>query len=194
MAARSRPPSRTAFEIALLCVLKPERDSIELALDEVYEQDGHAYRRAPSDRNAYTTGRFGSNHGVIVYLPAMGNIDSAAAASTIRATFPSIQITLVVGVCGVYPRLQEDNGDKVILGDIAVSTGVVKAGSGRQFSDGLVLRERVECAPRPEVRSFLQKLQSTRSLEPTVRQDEDIRFIHSIIYWSDWFPSRSRSR
>ncbi|KAL4874883.1 nucleoside phosphorylase domain-containing protein [Aspergillus karnatakaensis] len=95
----------------------------------------------------------------------MGNIDSAAAASAIRATFPAIHLILVVGVCGVNPKLRDENGGEVLLGDVIISTGLVKAGSGRQYEDGVALRRQTELPPHVDVRAFLQKLQSAKTTD-----------------------------
>ncbi|KAL4814761.1 nucleoside phosphorylase domain-containing protein [Aspergillus spinulosporus] len=159
-------PRRDEFEIAIFSVLKAERDAIEAALDEEYECDGFAYSRAPSDINTYTVGRLGYHHVVLVYLPHMGSIGSAPAAASIKATFPGIKLALVVGVCGVSPYLKDECGREVILGDVLISTGVVKINSGQQYPDRLALRTEVEHtlgrAPTV-VRGFLDKLQGVRA-------------------------------
>ncbi|KAL3479405.1 nucleoside phosphorylase domain-containing protein [Aspergillus californicus] len=162
MASILRPRSRLAFEIALFCVLKVERDALETSLDEEYEKDGFSYGKAADDPNSYTTGRFGNHHIVLVYLPEMGNIGSTAAAAGIKRTFPEIKLALVVGICGVTPYTPGESKQEILLGDVMISTAVVKASAGRQYSDGLVLRTKTEeilgRAP-VEIRAFLQRLQ-----------------------------------
>ncbi|KAL4751787.1 hypothetical protein BDW72DRAFT_87476 [Aspergillus terricola var. indicus] len=181
MASISRP-RRDEFEIAVFTVLKAERDAIEAALDEEYECDGFAYSRAPSDINTYTVGRLGYHHVVLVYLPSMGSIGSAAAAATIKTTFPGIKLALVVGVCGVNPYLADDGGGEVILGDVLISTAVVKINSGRQYPDRLVVRTEIEDmlgrAPTM-IRGFLNKLQGVRAHGRL--KDKTTRYVNAIV-------------
>ena len=66
MARLLRPNTRDDFEIAIICALKIERDAIEALLDEEYETDGFSYGKAAGDSNAYTTGRLGNQHVVLV--------------------------------------------------------------------------------------------------------------------------------
>jgi len=57
-------------------------------------------------------------------MPNMGKVDSATAASYLNASFPNIQLALMVGICGGAPfgsHLSED----ILLGDVVVSKGLV---------------------------------------------------------------------
>ncbi|KAL2850287.1 hypothetical protein BJY01DRAFT_132276 [Aspergillus pseudoustus] len=166
MAHFQRPTDPRDFEIAFLCVLKVERDAIELALDEEYEADGLVYARAAGDTNAYTTGRMGQHHVVIVYLPGVGNIGAAAAAASVPATFPGIKLAIVVGVCGVSPDSRDHDEQEVLLGDVIVSTTVLRVSYGHQYPDGFILRreeDTLRLAP-VAIRTFLRKLEGIRAL------------------------------
>ncbi|RDW64443.1 uncharacterized protein DSM5745_09854 [Aspergillus mulundensis] len=166
-AEMTHPRHARAFEIAFLCVLKVERDAIELALDERYERDGLVYPQAPSDTNAYTTGRIGSHNVVIAYLPGVGNVSSAAAAASIPSTFPSVKLAIVVGVCGVNPHARNHAGQEVLLGDVIVSTTMLRASYGHQYPDGFVLgrtEDTIRLAP-VAIRTFLHKLEGISSIQ-----------------------------
>ncbi|KAL2829494.1 hypothetical protein BDW59DRAFT_36049 [Aspergillus cavernicola] len=155
-------PSRDQFEIALLCVLRSERDAIQLALDQKYETDGFSYIRGPRDRNIYTPGRLGHRYVVLVYLPEMGNIGSGAAAANIPASFPGVKLVLVVGVCGANPHARDRDGQEILLGDVIISTSVIKSSLGHQYSDGLALRTTEDTFryATPQIKAFLNQLDS----------------------------------
>ncbi|KAL4874699.1 hypothetical protein BJY04DRAFT_224751 [Aspergillus karnatakaensis] len=173
MAHISHPNHARDFEIAFLCVLKVERHAIELALDEEYEPDGMLYTQSACDTNAYTLGRMGNHHVVIVYLPQAGNIGSAAAAASVTTTFTGIKLAIVVGVCGVSPHARDYENQEVLLGDVIVSTTVLRTSSGHQYPDKFILgkeEDTLRLAP-VAIRTFLCKLEgilATRRLRQRV--------------------------
>jgi hypothetical protein len=161
MAHLYRLSDAAAFDIAFFCVLEAERHAIELALEEQYEKDGIIYPRDHHDPNAYTTGRIGTHHVVIVYLPGEGNIESAAAAACLPMTFPSIKLVIAVGVCGVDPGSRDNYEQEVLLGDVILSTAVLRSSYGHQYDDGFALGrdEDTMRLPPVAVRGFLSRLQ-----------------------------------
>jgi nucleoside phosphorylase len=161
MAHLSRPGDASHFEIAFFCALEAERHAIELALDEQYETEGIIYPRDPHDPNAYTTGRIGTHHVVIVYLTGVGNIESAAAAANLPMTFPGIKLAIAVGVCGVDPKARDYDEQEVLLGDVIVSTAVLRSSYGHQYGDGFALGRDVDTIRLPPIaiRSFLNRLE-----------------------------------
>ncbi|KAL4782630.1 hypothetical protein BJX76DRAFT_358786 [Aspergillus varians] len=158
-----RPRSRNAFEIAIFTTLTSERDPIELALDESYEKGGFTYGKAPGDQNIYRTGRFGSSHVVIVYLPEGGNTHSAAAAMFTNQSFPNIRLTLVVGCCEVNRHTYGKTPENIALGDVLISTQVVHITDAHQRNWRMVSKRPEDVLGRPpvEVRSFLAFIQDT---------------------------------
>jgi nucleoside phosphorylase len=162
MAHAGYAPDPAQFEIAFLCVLLEERNAIALALDGQYERSGIVYPRGSGDTNAYTTGWIGNHDVVIVYLPGVGNIGSAAAAASIPRTFPGIKLAIVVGVCGVNPHARNNDGQEVVLGDVVVSTTVLRSSYGHQYSDAFSLgreEDTLRLAP-VAIRTFLQQLET----------------------------------
>lgn len=155
----SRPLSRDAFEIAIICALQIERDAVEALLDEEYETDGFSYGKASGDPNAYTTGRIGYHHVVLAYMPAMGKISAAVVASNIRSSFKGITVGLVVGICGGVPNTAD--GREILLGDVIISTSVVHIDFGRQYPNKFVRKDAVEDTlgrANHEIRSVLGKV------------------------------------
>jgi hypothetical protein len=99
MAQIPRPRHRNDFEIALICALRIEHDAVEALLDENYETDGFSYGKAPGDDNAYTLGRIGNHHVVLVQMPGMGKAYAAGVASSLRTSFDGIKLGILVGIC-----------------------------------------------------------------------------------------------
>src|SRR5213080_4956781 len=120
MAPLARPYSRDGFEIAIICALPIERDTVEALLDEDYEKDGFSYGKEEMDSNAYTTGRLGNQHVVLAYMPSMDMIGAAAVAANIRFSFKGIKVCIVAGICGGVPTTA--NGVEIVLGDVIIST------------------------------------------------------------------------
>ena len=92
------PRDRRDFEIAIICALPLEASVIGACFDKRW--DDQAYGKAPSDLNAYSTGVIGHHNVVLVHMPNMGKVAAATAAACLRASFPGIQLALVVGICG----------------------------------------------------------------------------------------------
>lgn len=64
----------------------------------------------------------------------MGKENAASVASSLRASYPSVQLALLVGICGAL-RFTCD-GIPVSLGDVIFSDRVVEYDFGRQYLDG----------------------------------------------------------
>ena len=156
MACLLRPQSRDDFEIALICALPIERNAVEVLLDEEYETDGFSYGKAAGDPNAYTTGRLGKQDVVLAYMSGMGGISAAAVASSLRSSFKSIRIGIVVGICGGVPTAA--SGVEVFLGDVIISTSMVQIDFGRQYPNKFIRKKEVEDVlgrSNPEIRAAI---------------------------------------
>ncbi|KAL4884619.1 hypothetical protein BJY04DRAFT_181617 [Aspergillus karnatakaensis] len=122
-------PDPHEFEFAIICALPREFNAVDALLDERFSD--LATIRQYGDPNFYQTGRMGICNVVLVCLPEMGKASAASAAANLRSTFPSISLTLIVGVCGGVPFPTE--GTEIILGDVITSQQVVKFDFGRQY-------------------------------------------------------------
>ncbi|CAJ0547471.1 Ff.00g042250.m01.CDS01 [Fusarium sp. VM40] len=157
-AAQSFPQSTTQHQvdIAILCALPLEADAVEALFDD---QLSGQYNRAEGDTNSYTLGIIDHHHVVLVHMPGMGTRHAGPVATHCRATFPKICLVLIVGICGGVPFL--NNGAEVLLGDVAISEGLVIYDFGRQYPDGFVRKNStLESARKPpaEILGFLAKL------------------------------------
>ncbi|KAH6957291.1 nucleoside phosphorylase domain-containing protein [Fusarium avenaceum] len=157
-AEQSLPQSITQHQvdIAILCALPVEADAVETLFDG---QLTMKYHRAEGDTNSYTLGIIDHHHVVLVHMPGMGTRHAGPVATHCRATFPKICLVLIVGICGGVPFL--NNGAEVLLGDVAISEGLVIYDFGRQYPDGFVRKNStLESARKPpaEILGFLAKL------------------------------------
>jgi len=172
---------RSKFEVAIICALETESTAVEASFDEVY--DASLYGHALGDTNAYTLGRIGEHHVVLVYLPSIGKASSASAAAGLRTSFSSIRLSLLVGICGGAPSRQEQGSEvEIFLGDIIIGTGVVQYDLGRQYDGGRSVRrntvhDNMSRLP-PEIRSLLHKSQA--GLGRRNMQEKALLYINSI--------------
>ncbi|KAL4909682.1 nucleoside phosphorylase domain-containing protein [Aspergillus multicolor] len=126
-------PEPHGFEFAIICALPREFDAVEALLDERYSSLNTL--RHHGDSNYYTTGRMGVSNVVLVCLLDMGKASGAGAAASLRSSFPSIRLTLLVGICGGVPFPTGTAGTELILGDAIISHQVAKFDYGRQYPD-----------------------------------------------------------
>jgi nucleoside phosphorylase len=159
MAQPRRPRHRKDFEIALICALRVEFDSVEALFDDYYEDD-FTYGKASGDPNAYTTGKMCNHNVVLAYMPGIGKANSASVAASFNSSFPGIKLGLVVGVCGGVPFGMDDERE-ILLGDVVISNGLVQFDFGRQYSNRVFRKDNLQenlARPSPEIRAFLAKL------------------------------------
>lgn len=155
-----RPRDRRQFELAILCALPLEASAVFALFDEFWE---NTYGKAPGDPNAYSIGCMGPHHVVLVHMPSMGKVAASMAAAWLRASYPSIQLALVVGICGGVPSAKHLNRE-IFLGDVVFSEGIVQYDLGRQYPNSQFARKDTPREnlprPKPEIRTLLAQLQS----------------------------------
>ncbi|EHA23786.1 hypothetical protein ASPNIDRAFT_181107, partial [Aspergillus niger ATCC 1015] len=132
----TRPPrDRHGFRIAIICALPREADAVIALFDHHWEDTDEVYSKAPGDPNAYTTGVIGAHNVVVAHMPHMGKVSAAGVAMGLRTSFPSIELALVVGICGGIPMDPHKQRD-IFLGDVVLSQAVVEYDFGRQYPSG----------------------------------------------------------
>ncbi|KAF4458823.1 Nephrocystin-3 [Fusarium albosuccineum] len=159
----ARPNSRRGFETAIICALPLEADAVEALFDRHWDDDGLPFDKAPGDLNAYSTGVIGRHNVVLAYMPGMGKANAATVASNCRASFPSIKLALVVGVCGVVPF--GPHKEEILLGDVIISDGIIQYDFGRQLPGHFIRKDTLMDSlgrPNQEIRSALEKLKTLR--------------------------------
>lgn len=135
-----RPTDRNDFHFAIICALPLEYDAVYDSFDEAWPDED--YGKASGDPNRYATGRMGELPVVLLLLPGMGKSDAASAAASLRSSYGNLSLALVVGVCGAIPYLADDT--EVILGDVIISTYVVRYDFGRQYPDEFKSKRAIE--------------------------------------------------
>ncbi|KAK4245071.1 nucleoside phosphorylase domain-containing protein [Corynascus novoguineensis] len=126
-----------------------------------YLKNAPPYGKAAGDPNAYTTGAVGRHNVVLAHMPGMGKVNATAVAAKCPMSFPNIRLAIVVGICGVVPF--GPDGDKIILGVVIVSEGVIQYDSGRQQPEGFVRRDTFRDAlgrADAEIRNLIAKLKT----------------------------------
>ncbi|KAL2680329.1 hypothetical protein Neosp_007926 [[Neocosmospora] mangrovei] len=136
-----RASSRKDFEVAIICALRLEYDAISYLFDEFWDEDGDQYGKALGDTNHYTTGRMGNYNIVLALLPHMGKANAASAAASMRSSYSSLRLVLLIGVCGAAPRSQDD---EILLGDVVISKTIVQYDFGRRYPDKFVRKSTVD--------------------------------------------------
>ncbi|KAK2591190.1 hypothetical protein QQS21_011124 [Conoideocrella luteorostrata] len=148
--------------IAIICALPLEADAAHSFFDEFFDTEPP---KAISDTNHYTNGRIGDHHVVLVLLPGIGKVNAASAAVYLKVSYPSLQLALVVGVCGGVP--QTDKGeDDILLGDVVISNTLVQIDFGRSYPGGIFSRKTSVldnlARPNKHIRSILCGLETRR--------------------------------
>ncbi|KAF4991981.1 hypothetical protein FDECE_13845 [Fusarium decemcellulare] len=160
-----RPSRRDDFEVAIICALPLEYDAISYAFDEFWDDNGDQYGRAPGDPNSYTTGRVGKYNVVLALLPHMGKVNAASAAASMRSSYSSVRLALLVGICGGLPFAQHG---EILLGDVIVSKTVIQYDFGRLYPDKFSTKSTTEDnlgRPSKDVRSLVATFETDRGRE-----------------------------
>ncbi|KAF4843252.1 hypothetical protein CGCSCA4_v008022 [Colletotrichum siamense] len=147
--------------IAVLCALPLESDAVEGQLDEYYQTGSLPTKKVAGDINTYSRGRISGHQVVLVHLAGMGKSNAAIAAANCKASFPEINLALVVGICGGIPSYIGEDQREIVLGDVVVSEGLVPFDYGRQYPNKFAMKDNlvdILGKPPPAIRSLLHKL------------------------------------
>ncbi|KAL4786749.1 hypothetical protein BJX76DRAFT_354925 [Aspergillus varians] len=161
MNGQDRPASRDDFEIAIICALPLENNAVLCSLDEVWHDAHYDYPPAQNDESSYMFGKSGRHAVVVVILPRIGTTAASAAAQSLKMSFHSINLVLLVGVCGAVPK--RSDGTDILLGDVIISEILVELYNGRQYPGSFRRRQTLLDAPRrpnDEVLGLLQRLKT----------------------------------
>lgn len=160
-----QPSSRDDFEVALICALPIEYDAVALIFDELWDEDGDPYGRAAGDTNNYTTGCVGKYNVVLALLPHMGKVNAASAVASMRSSYSSLRLALLIGVCGAVPHIEND---EILLGDVIISKTVVQYDLGRQYPDRFIRKDTIGDSlgrPTKDIRSLLVTFETDLGME-----------------------------
>ncbi|KAK4459256.1 nucleoside phosphorylase domain-containing protein [Cladorrhinum samala] len=150
-------PGRDGFEVAIICAIPFEASAVEFVIDEFWDMDGDAIKKAPGDQNQYRTGRIGDYNVVTTLLPEPGNPSAAAAIKQVVSYFPQVRLALVVGTCGAVPTVSESD-EEIILGDVIISTSMVEVDYGTDVTDIFQKSKEPVCGALPEAAGDITSL------------------------------------
>ncbi|OJI82984.1 hypothetical protein ASPTUDRAFT_123282 [Aspergillus tubingensis CBS 134.48] len=161
-----RPERRDDFTIAIICTLPIEGDAVEALFDETYDRSCKRYGKQQGDTNSYINGKIGRHNVVLCRLPRIGNGSAASVASSLQTSYTSIQLALVVGICGGAPRIGKDQ--EIFLGDIVISDSAIEYDFGRQYPSGFQRKTGIKDTlgrPNREIRTLLNAMAARRTRE-----------------------------
>ncbi|WJG35929.1 uncharacterized protein FOBCDRAFT_141122, partial [Fusarium oxysporum Fo47] len=75
------------------------------------------------DPNSYLIGIIGYYNIILIYIPGISKVHTAAAASSCRVSFPHIKITLIISIYSITPF--KHSSKEIILRDIIISKGII---------------------------------------------------------------------
>lgn len=128
------------IKIAIICALPLEYNAVYYTFDEVWDEERDKLGIAPGDRNFYTMGRVGRHGVVLTLLRGPGKVNAASAAASMRSSFTSLRLALLVGVCGGAPR---GRAADILLGDVVISSTVIQYDYGPQYPDRFVTKNKI---------------------------------------------------
>lgn len=168
-----KPSRREDFEIVVICGLPLELNAVSLLLDEFWDEDGDQYGRSPGDANHYITGRIGSYNVVLALLSHMGKVHAASAAASIRSSYSSVRLALLVGICGGAPQAANGEDGEILLGDVIISRTVVQYDFGRLYPGRFIRKNTLEDnlgKPNKDIRNLLITFETDIGLERLQRR------------------------
>ncbi|KAF5639447.1 MTA SAH nucleosidase [Fusarium tjaetaba] len=176
MSSYQRPAGRADFTVALVCALSLEFDAVCMVVDEFWDEDGDQFGKADGDRNTYVTGRI-DKHNVVIVLLGKGKVNSAAAATSLRTSYPNICLAILVGVCGAVPSIRERD---IGLGDVAISDTIVRYDFGYQTDHEFVRKKTCHGdVVSKEIHNLLESLQTVlgkrRLMKGSVTDFEELK-------------------
>ncbi|XHF98729.1 hypothetical protein AWENTII_002268 [Aspergillus wentii] len=167
------PNTRNDFEIAIICALPHEADAVEALFDETYATFNRIYGKQDGDLNIYSNGKLGQHDVVLCLLPEMGKGNAATVSSSLRISYPRVQLGLLVGICGAVPFPRPDGDTEIIMGDVIISDSVIEYDFGSQYPDGFRRKTDVKSTlgrPTREIRNLLASLKTRSGRNELQRQ------------------------
>ncbi|KZL75723.1 kinesin light chain [Colletotrichum tofieldiae] len=150
------------FTVGWVCALPIELAAAAEMMDEEFAD----LPSQPTDSNLYSFGRIGAHNVVAACLPAgqMGTTQAATVASQMKTSFPSLRFSVLVGIGGGVPNLEDDID--IRLGDVVISQpagqfgGVIQYDFGKTGADGRITRTGSLNAPPTILLNALAKLRA----------------------------------
>ncbi|RFU77460.1 hypothetical protein TARUN_4763 [Trichoderma arundinaceum] len=172
------PQERDDFDVAIICAIATEYNAVCQIFDEFWDEEGDRYGRAAGDLNTYTTGRIGKHNVVLALLPRIGKSSAAAAAASFRSSYSSVELALLVGICGGVPCVGGYVEDQILLGDVVISKAVVQYDFGKKYPDKFARKDTFEdnlSKAAKNIQSLLKNFETDRGL--SLLQNQSAQFL-----------------
>ncbi|EED22939.1 zinc finger protein, putative [Talaromyces stipitatus ATCC 10500] len=192
----NRPLTRDNFHVAIVCALPLETNAVLCSLDEIWHDAPQYYKKSEGDHNAYHFGRSGSHNVVVVTLPGEGKVNAAGAAQSLKMSFNSIKLALLVGICGAVPFKKDRT--EIILGDVVISEVIVDLDHGRQYAGGFWRKDTlldVYARPNEEILGLLRTWKTAVILERLRQGTKDhLTTLLNNPHLDAWYPGVSEDK
>ncbi|KAJ9264012.1 hypothetical protein DTO195F2_2539 [Paecilomyces variotii] len=96
----------------------------------------------------------------------MGSVKASSASQSLKMSFSSIKLALLVGICGAVPFKKD--GSEIVLGDVIISETIVELDYGRQYHGSFERKDSVldvHGRPNEEILGLLQRWKIPAVLE-----------------------------
>ncbi len=152
-------PTHDQYTIAWICALHIEMAAACAMLDEIH---GGLPAQA-NDSNAYKLGNINQHNIVIACLPTVqyGTNNAANVLTHLIRTFPSIRLSLMVGIGGGVPSRTD-----IRLGDIVVGTRVMQHDRGKLSGEEYIQTTAFPKTLHQSLGTAVSTLRSKHELEP----------------------------
>ncbi|KAL7791482.1 hypothetical protein V8C37DRAFT_417037 [Trichoderma ceciliae] len=161
------PTTREEFEIAIVCSKALEYNAICHLFDDFWDEEGDVLGRAIGDHNTYTIGRMGKFNVVVVLLCNSGKGIAAGTASSLRSSYPSIQLAFLIGICHGVPN-SNPLGKEILLGDVVISDTIIQYDLGTPYPNISLERHTLEerfGRSNKNIRNFITNINTNRGYE-----------------------------
>ncbi|RHZ52743.1 hypothetical protein CDV55_101511 [Aspergillus turcosus] len=181
MTLHHRPRSTDNFHVAIVCASRQEVAAVKALFDEDYGIVGDISGKQPSDPNSYVAGRIGKNSVILTQIPEYGKIYAVKTAFWLSHSFPQIRLCLVVSTGAGIPCKRD--GQKIRLGDVLVSDGLIQWDFGKLLPGGVFLRKSGPKydlpPPTHRIAALVQKLRGRQSLIMRERMSQHLNCLQT---------------
>lgn len=142
-----------SYKIGIICALGKETNAVQSSFDHFFLAVEERPKTLKGDKNSYSFGTICGHHVVLAGIGGTGNVPATDVAKDMERSFPSIELCLVVGICGVIPQYKEK---QFILGDVVISKEVIYYTKGKYYPTGIKTENMLAKAPKAIIRGFEQ--------------------------------------
>ncbi|KAJ6160723.1 hypothetical protein N7470_004119 [Penicillium chermesinum] len=182
---RRRWQDANCYKVGIVCALWVEYLAVRALFDEIHPMSPVA----PADSNTYALGKMNGHNVVAACLPhsEYGTNSTAAVATNMKRSFPSVMFCLLVGIAGGVPSERND----IRLGDVVVGSQVIQYDMGKALVNGGFQRSGALQSSPIQLRTALSSLRS----DPWPPHELLQRYIRSIAGRKGYkYPGLSKDR